>query len=79
MRSEDANISQDETLGDNNPSRAFILAPFYGLWWQFPHHIEPDRACFRAGSEFVLVYTVRSHIYFCACRGGIDLVNFPLP
>jgi hypothetical protein len=65
VRSEDANISQDETLGCNSLSIAFVLAPSSCLWWKFPLHFEPFGTCCVKRIKFVLVHSGCS--YNCVC------------
>ena len=81
VRSEDAIISRDETLGSNSLSIAFILAPASSLWWKFkyPLHFEPFRACCFKRIEFVLVHPDCCLDCVCSSRGLIDLFNCALP
>ncbi len=66
MRSEDANISRDETLGSTSLSIAFVLAPSSCLWWKFPLHFEPFRTGCVKRIKFVLVHSGYSHNCVCS-------------
>ena len=79
VRSEDAIISRDETLGSTSLSIAFVLAPASSLWWKFPLYFEPFGTCCFKRIEFVLVHPGCCLDCVCSSRGLIDLFNCALP